>query len=187
MSLDGAEDKKQTESVTFRLSRDLLRELRRESEQNQTSLNTLASQVFRQYVGWHFSAGKAGWIPMHKGLLAMMIDKLTKEEIEKAALVSRDDIKDLIMLLRREYDFSSFLDVIEAWLTVCQFPYNHTVEINGKHAFVIAHNLGEKWSLYLHRMFYYIMEELASRPEFEVNRNSLTFKVDPVGCGILAR
>lgn len=124
---------------------------------------------------------------MQKGLLAMMIDKLTNEEIEKAAQVSRDDIRDLIMLLRKEYDFSSFLDVIEAWLTVCQFPYNHSVEINGKHTFVIAHNLGEKWSLYLHKTFYYVMEELASRPEFEVNRNSLTFKVDPVRCGIMAR
>jgi hypothetical protein len=176
--------KKDTESVTFRLNKHLLSELRREADNKQITLNNFASQIFRQFMSWHFSAAKAGWIPVQREMLRRMIDKATDEEVnELAVYMAKSHMPDLILLLRREYDFASFLDVMEACLKVSQFPYNHN-DSEGRHVFVIQHELGRKWSLYMAQLFRSVCEELASRPDIMVTDNTVTIRVDAVKCGI---
>lgn len=180
-----AKDKKiSSESVTFRLGKDVLNELRREAENRQVSLNTLANQMFKQFIDWHFSAAKAGWIPAQREMLKKLLSKYSDEEAkELGKYVAEFQMPDLILLLRRQYDFASFLDVMEALLRVSHFPYDHT-ENDGKHFFVIQHDLGKKWSLYLTQLFLTVCEELASRPEIMSTDNTVTMKVDAVRCGV---
>lgn len=92
-------------------------------------------------------------------------------------------MQEFILLLRREYDFASFLDVMEAWMKVSQFPFNHRNN-EDKHLFVIQHELGKKWSLYMKQLFETACEELASRPEISMTDNTITVKVDAVKCGV---
>lgn len=173
-----------SESVTFRLGKELLNELRREAENRQVSLNTLANQMFKQFIDWHFSAAKAGWIPAQREMLRKLINKCSEEEAKELGRYIADfQMPDLILLLRRQYDFASFLDVMEALLKVSQFPYNHS-ENDGKHFFVIQHDLGKKWSLYMTHLFLRVCEELASRPEIMSTDNTVTMKVDAVKCGV---
>lgn len=166
------------------MGKDLLNELRREAENRQISLNTLANQMFKQFIDWHFSAAKAGWIPAQREMLRKLINKYSDEESrELGKYVADFQMPDLILLLRRQYDFDSFLDVMEALLKVSQFPYNHS-ENDGKHVFVIQHDLGKKWSLYMTQLFLSVCEELASRPEIMSTDNTVTMKVDAVRCGV---
>lgn len=177
-------EKKITEGVSFRLGKDLLDELRLEAEQKQISLNTFANQIFRQFMDWHLSAAKAGWVPVQREMLRSMIDKSSDEDIVMLAEnIARTQMPEFILLLRREYDFASFLDVMEAWMKVSQFPYNHRNN-DDKHLFVIQHELGKKWSLYMKKLFETVCEELASRPEISMTDNTITVKVDAVKCGV---
>jgi hypothetical protein len=176
--------KKITEGVSFRLGKSLLNELRREAEQRQISLNTFASQILAQYMNWHFNAPKTGWIPIQREMLRKLMDNTGDEEIRTLAdYIARNPMQELILLLRREYDFATFLDVMEAWLKVSQFPYNHS-NIDEKHVFVIQHDLGHKWSNYMAQLFHTACEELASRPEIQITDNSIILKVDAVKCGV---
>jgi hypothetical protein len=179
--------KKVTEGVSFRLGKELLEELRHEADVRQVSLNTLANQIFRQYIDWHTSAAKAGWIPMQKEMIRKVIEKINDDEVKELAdHISKNQMQDVILLLRRQYDFASFLDVMEAWLKVSQMPYNHKSE-EDKHIFVIQHDMGRKWSLYMTQLFRNACEELASRPEITATDNTMTLKVDAARCGITAR
>lgn len=179
--------KKVTEGVSFRLGKDILDELRREAEQRQISLNTFANQIFRQYMDWHFSAAKAGWIPIQREMLRKLIEKTSDDEIKGLAdHIAKNQMQDVILLLRRKYDFASFLDVMEAWLKVSQIPYNHRSD-EDRHTFVIQHDLGKKWSIYMTQLFRNACEELASRPEITATDNTMTLKVDAAKCGIASR
>lgn len=176
--------KSRTESVSFRLDSAMLDKLRDESTQKQVSFNTLASQIFRQHVEWDINAAKAGLLPFPKALVSWMIDTLDDEQVRKAArYIAETQIKDIILLLRREYEFATFIDVFISWFKVSQFPYHHTVE-DTVHTFVMQHDMGKKYSLYFGELLTLICEELASRPEIRMTPNTIIFKVDPVRCGI---
>ena len=47
---------KKSEEITFRIPSDTASELRKEFEKKQTSLNTLANQVLRDFIEWHNNA-----------------------------------------------------------------------------------------------------------------------------------
>lgn len=171
--------KPRSESITFRIEKSLLEKLHQESEQKQTSLNTLASQVFKQHVDWHANAAKAGLISFPKALLIRIMDKLTDEEIAQTAKYIVDtQVKDIILLLRREYDLPAFLDVVESWIRASGLPCRRQVN-DGVYTCVIQHDMSIKWSLYLKELFQLVFEELASKKaEFDVTGNTFVFKVD---------
>lgn len=174
--------KPKSESITFRIEKTLLDKLRQESEQKQVSTNTLASQIFRQHINWHANAAKAGMIPVHRNFIIKLIDQVDEFAIvQLAEYAVKNEIKDIILLIRREYNPSTFLDAIKSWLEVSGFPYRHEVK-NGEHSYVIQHDMGKKWSLYLAKIVQYVFQELLSqKPKTEVTANTLAFKISIEG------
>lgn len=174
--------KPKSESITFRIEKTLLDKLRQESEQKQVSTNTLASQIFRQHINWHANAAKAGMIPTPRNFIIKLIDQIDEfTVVQLAEYVVKNEIKDIILLLRQEYDPSTFLDVIKSWFEVSGFPYRHNVK-NGEHSFVIQHDMGKKWSLYLAKVFQYVFQELLSqKPKTEITASTLMFKINIEG------
>ena len=64
---------KRTENVSLRLDKDIVAELRREAEQNQINLNTLANQIFDSYVNFANSASN-GMIPVSKAIMVELVE-----------------------------------------------------------------------------------------------------------------
>jgi hypothetical protein len=61
--------------------------------------------------------------------------------------IAKNEIKDMTLLLRKEYTLSSFLDTIESWLRVSGFPYRHDEDSNTDNCiqtFVIQHDMGKR-------------------------------------------
>ncbi len=73
---------RKTESITLRVEKNIMDELRKEAEQKMESLNTLANQV-KSYVTWYKPASKAGNCNVPKTLLTDMFEALTEEQIAK--------------------------------------------------------------------------------------------------------
>jgi hypothetical protein len=46
-------EKVESESITFRIEKNILEELREDSEQKVKRINTLANRIFKSYVNWH--------------------------------------------------------------------------------------------------------------------------------------
>jgi hypothetical protein len=107
------------------------------------------------------------------------MDKLTEEEIVQFAQnIAITQVKDMVLLLKSSYTIESFLDVVESWTRTSGFPFKY--ETNGtKQLYIIQHDLNRKWSLYLSKLFAFVMEELVHRrPIFEITNNSIVFEVD---------
>ena len=169
----------QSESITFRLDSDILNKLHHEADQKDISVNTLVSHIIRRHIDWHSNAAKAGFVTVRRGLLINLINRLSEKEISSIAeYIAKNETKDFVLLLRNKYNIESSLDVIETWIKISGYPYRHEVKYT-QHTYVIQHDLGKNWSLYMAEQYGFLFEEFGlQRVEFDINHNTLDFIVD---------
>jgi hypothetical protein len=169
----------QSKSITFRLDGALLNKLHHEANQKDISVNTLASHIIRRHIDWHSNAAKAGFVTVRKGLLSNLINRLSEKEISSVAeYIAKNETKDFVLLLRNEYNIETALDVIETWIKISGYPYRHEVNYT-QHSYVIQHDMGKNWSLYMAELYRFVFEEFGlKKVEFDLNNNTLDFTVD---------
>jgi hypothetical protein len=168
-----------SESITFRLDSTILNKLHREADQKEISVNTLVGHIIRRHFDWHSNAAKAGFITVRRGLLIDLINRLQDKEISSIAeYIAKNETKDFVLLLRNEYNIESALDVIETWIKISGYPYRHEANYI-RHSYVIQHDMGRNWSLYMAELYRFLFEEFGlKRVEFDINNNTLDFVVD---------
>ena len=166
------------ENITFRLDKDILDRISFEAEQKGASMNSVAQNVFSDYFGWAAYAPKAGMIPIHKTVLSMMVDKLPEKDIiEIADLFGKVKVKNMILVLKNDYNARAFLDVFESWLKSSSVSFmkniNHDAEI-----YTVTHELGIKWSLYLSHMLQVIFNDMGlKKVTIEKTDDIVMFKI----------
>ena len=169
----------QSESITLRLDSIILNKLHHEARQNDTSVNTLVNHIIRRHIDWHSNAAKAGFVTVRRGLLIDLINRLSDKEITLLAeYIAKKETKDFVLLLRNEYNIESALDVIETWIKISGHPYRHEV-IYTRHSYVIQHDMGMNWSLYMAQQYRFLFEEFElKKVDFDITDNTLYFVVD---------
>ena len=171
--------KHKSESITFRLDSIILDKLRHEAQQKEISINTLVSQIIKQHTEWHSNAAKAGFISVRKGFLMKLIDRLSEQDIiSLAEYIAKSSNKDLVLLLKSKYNIESALEFIESWIRISAYTYRHEVNCT-RHLYIIQHDMGRKWSIYLAELYRHLFEELETKKvEFDITDNTLSFVVD---------
>ena len=102
---------KRSENVSFRLNKDIIAKLKREAEQKQVSLNTLANQVFDFYVNFTSSAS-ADLMPAPKVALTDLVEGYDENQLKAHAERVYNKVGlDIIYQLRGKHDFESVIDV----------------------------------------------------------------------------
>ena len=169
----------QSESITFRLDNNIVKKLHHEAERKDISVNTLVSHIIRGHIDWHSNAAKAGFLTVRRGLLSILINRLPEKEISSIAeYIAKNETKDFVLLLRNEYNIESALDVVETWIKISGYPYRHDVN-HTQHAYVIQHDMGKNWSLYLAELYRFLFEQFGlKKVEFDLNHNTLDFIVN---------
>jgi hypothetical protein len=148
------------ENITFRLDKDMLDRISLEAEQKGVSMNSVAQNIISDYFSWSAYAPKAGMIPVHKTVLGMMVDRLPEKDIiEIADLFGKVKAKNMVLILRNDYNARAFLDVFESWLKSSSVMFtkhiNHDTEV-----YTVTHELGIKWSTYLSHMLQVIFDDM---------------------------
>jgi hypothetical protein len=172
-----------SESVTFRIESEALRNLRREAGQKDISTNTLVNKLIKDHLNWHSNAAKAGFISVRRPFISKIIKYLPEQEIiSLAEYVAKTTNKDSILLMKNEYTIKSALDLLESWIKISDYPYRHEETNNdqNKHSYVIQHDMGMKVSIYLASLYQFLFDELGQnkRIEFDKTENTLAFTID---------
>jgi hypothetical protein len=166
------------ENITFRLEKATLERINFEAEQKGVSMNTIAHNIFSEYFDWNGYAPKAGMIPMHKAILSMIFDKLSeKEVIEVAEFFAKVKVKDMLLVLKNNYNLEAFLEMFEAWLKSSSLSYtknvNHYAQI-----YTVTHEMGNKWSVYMWHMLKTVFQNMGiSSVTFDKSDDIITLKV----------
>ena len=166
-------------NVTLRFDGNVLEQLRKESNQKRVSLNTLASQIFKTHTEFSGAAYKAGMISFPKNLIIRLMNRLSEEEVKLLSQeIAKNEMKDMLLMIKHQYSTEAFIDLIESWIRVCGFPFTHDQSDN-THYFIIQHDMGKRWSIYLAELFKFVFNDLGAKwADFHTTDNMITFNVD---------
>jgi hypothetical protein len=161
-----------------------MKRLREEAKQKDIRTNTLLNQIVKEHLKWHANASNGGFIAIRRLLITNLMSYLSEQEIICVAEnVAKNTNKDTILLFKNEYTIKSALEFIEDWIKISGYKYKHH-EINdgqSRHMFIIQHDMGIKWSIYLANLYQFLFDEVTKdkkRIEFEKTENTLAFTID---------
>ncbi|MBA3978794.1 MAG: hypothetical protein H0X50_11495 [Nitrosopumilus sp.] len=156
---EGKKGKIESESITFRIEKSILDELRSEADQKMESVNTLVNQIVKSYIQWHKPARKAtlGYFP--KVLMAKSMNYLTDEQvIQITEEYCNHHLKDITHMLRAANTFTAFMDALCSWLDSSGYHFRID-RCNGVETYVIQFDLGRKWSLFFKTQMKFVFEQ----------------------------
>lgn len=182
-----------TRSITFRLESSVIEELQFEADYRETSLNVLINQILRRYSNWERYENKIGMIPIPKIILFSVMDQVIKSGVENGiedmtkfkeslvkdlAQIAFNFLKDSVLLIKKNYNLLSVLEVLEQYMKVIGINSDHRIDDDGRHIYVIQHKLGEVWSLFIKEFLILIFENLGKvKVEISSTPNTTVAKV----------
>ncbi len=179
---DSSSESNGSSSITLRFRNSILQRLRHDAKQKRINVNTLCSQILGDHTEYSSYASTSGMISFPKSLLMRMMEGLTEKEVEKLSEnIAKNEFKDLILLLKGEYNLKSFLDTVEAWLRISNFQYSYNTDTKNKHRLVIQHDMGKRWSLYFEKLFFhsfYSLNLIGSKLHCEATDNLVAFTIE---------
>lgn len=154
----------------------MLERLRTVSKRESLSVNNLINHILENYSNW--SLHNTEFMPIRKALLSKLLEKFSHEEIDSlAASVAQTSNKDTVLRFRSQFDVLNTLKTFEEWLRMTGFPYSYEIE-DSIHKFIVLHDLGSKWSLYMAKLLASTMNQFGIIPKYECTDKILSFTVD---------
>lgn len=141
---------KRTSSITFRINEDYDKALRKIAEKQNTSLNTLANQIFSQYLEKDVFSEKFGMLKMSTDTFRRMLSKISEKDIVNLATrVGSQEAKEFILFKWKKLDLDSVTEFVQLLFDYCGYGRSHMKKTESKISFSVHHDLKEKGSLYL--------------------------------------
>ncbi|MFZ0317056.1 MAG: hypothetical protein WAL23_08990 [Nitrososphaeraceae archaeon] len=171
--------KRQTESLTLRIDKDLLDKLRKESEQKMVSINTLTNLIIKSYIKWYSPAQRAEIMSVPKSVLIAIIDNLADYQMESVAdKFRKSGYEETLLMMSKEYSLPVVLDLFDSWLNVSNMQFNRESSEDSL-TYIINHGVGKKWSLFLEKVFWYMVKDLGiTGARFDVTESTVTIKIN---------
>lgn len=143
-------DSKKTESITFRIDEKYDKILRKIADEEKISLNTLANQIFGNYVELEVYFQKFGILKLStdsfRRILAVIDDN---DIVEVATRGGSLEGKEFILFKWKELSLKTVTDFIKIFFDFCGFG-RCDMEINESNVCLsVHHDLKEKGSLYI--------------------------------------
>lgn len=168
---------KQTEVLSVRVEHILVEELRNEAESANISLNVLVNHIFRRYIAWERDANRVGFVPVTKDLFAALLEKLEESQLEQIAAKSAKNIIDVIIYMRKKFDLETFLQWLDEMCRASGFAKKR-VTMDTLYTYIVQHDLGIKYSIYLRTLLQYLFDSLQKRIVPDITAQSVVFTAD---------
>ena len=165
-------------TITFRIEKSMLDDLRHEAEQTGISTNSLVNQIIKSYIQWHNPAKKAGIGHFSKLFHSKMINSFSEGQVIKMTEeFCKHNFSDISNMLRIESSFSLFIDKFCSWLDVSGFHYRFD-SVDDLDTYVIQFDMGRNWSLYMKIGIQFAFERYGVKnSKCEMTDNALIIKI----------
>jgi hypothetical protein len=163
------------EPITITIPTENIDQLQDESDIKQVSLNTRINQVIKDHLDWHSAASDAKMYYIPKQLITRAVDHLTEQELSEFAQSMVSNLQDMSLLLRGEFNFSSFLDIIKVWLRITRTP-NRFEQGEYEHKIVIRHDMGYRYSYLIKEVFKIVMYRFNKHFHYKITDNTILIR-----------
>lgn len=142
---------KKTSTVSFRINKEYDEVLRAEAEEKKVSMNTLANQIFGEYVDWSKYVKRFGTIILSREAFKLLLESLDNDKINHLAIdIATKAPREFILFKWKEIDQSHVIGFIKMFFDHCGYgQYDHQVTESKVNKFSIRHELGKKGSIFL--------------------------------------
>jgi len=167
---------KKTSTITFRIDREYEQVLREEAETKRVSLNTLANQIFEDYVEWQRYMEKFGTIVMSKDAFKLVLDSLDEQKLSNLAVkIAEKAPKEFILFKWKDLNTDTFVKFVRMYFEHCGYGQYDLARKEGENTFSIRHDLGRKGSLFLKTFLETAVQStLGKSCNSKITENSLT-------------
>ena len=172
-----ARKQRQTEVMSVRIEQMMVEELRSEAESANISLNVLVNHIFKRYTAWERDASKIGFVPITKDLFATLLEKLEQNQLEQVAAGSAKNIIDVIIYMQKRFDLQTFLKWLDEMCRASGFAKKR-VMVDTLYTYIVQHDLGMKYSIYLQTILKILFNNLQKRIEPNITEQSVVFTAD---------
>jgi hypothetical protein len=166
-----------TESVSFRIERSTLDDLREESKEKIESLNVLVNKILRFHIDFHKPILLVGHIYFPKTLISKIFDMLTDEQIEEVAEDYIKGAKEQMQMSRQKYTPLDYLDGLRKWLNASAIPYEYQKTDSGV-TLKIRYEMGKKWCIFSGRFHELMFRDFGVEDlTVEITDNTVTLTI----------
>jgi len=167
---------KRSNTMTLRIDKTIMSDLRNEARKRETSLNSLVNQIFKNFAEWHAFDAKIGMVPLPNVLITDIFKNLRKDEvIDLAYEVGRKEIHDIVLFMKSNVTMESFIEWIQVRMKNSSMQINHIVT-QDTHIYTMKHNICLNWSLYHKIILESIFKEIIHK-EVEIDISETAFTI----------
>ncbi|HYA85079.1 MAG TPA: hypothetical protein VEH06_16770 [Candidatus Bathyarchaeia archaeon] len=172
--------RRNTDTITFRLDKNTLDNIRNVAKREKTSLNLLVNNILESYIKWELNAPRAGWALMPKRFLIELIKEVDIDKISKImSKLSKPMSKEMDLYMKGKHNLDTWLSMIRgrcerSGFNLTEFRQDDKIEL------VMQHDMGEKWSIYFRDFYENVFYDLGVKTSFDYTENTLVIKLEDV-------
>lgn len=172
---------KKTSIISVRVEASVKESLSIEGELENLTLNTLIGRILKRHVEWEKFAEDIGFISSTKPFLRSLLDSVTDKKVEEIAKTTcKSAFRDAVIYRGGKLNLLEFLKTLDLWLSSSHIPFRHIIK-NDSERYIIQHELGHKWSLYITILISSILGDI----EYKIvnlvkTEQSVSFKIEHV-------
>src|SRR5579875_1518498 len=148
---------KNSKTVSFRVPENVISEIEKEAKSNMISTNVLINQILHDYV--EFYRHRKRLLPTPEDSIKHVLEKITDSEIKELTDISFNSIRDWALVSKMRFDLGACLDAIEQYCRIGEIGFEYST-VGGSYSFVIRHELGKIFSLFISGLIEKIFWEL---------------------------
>jgi hypothetical protein len=142
--------KKSTSTITFRIDENYDQHLRKIASEQKISLNTLANQIFGNYLDLDVYMEKFGTLKMSKKVFRMFLDKTDFSDLKLLAIdAGSKEPLEFILFKWKEITSENVSTFMKIYCEHCGYGDCDLEQSNEKISMSIRHNYGKKGSTYI--------------------------------------
>jgi len=142
--------KKNTSTITFRIDERFDEHLRKIAQEQKISLNTLANQIFGNYLDLDVYMEKFGVMKMSKKVFRMFLDKTDEAELKLLALdAGSKEPVEFILFKWKEITSENVSTFMKIYCEHCGYGQCDLEQSENKTSMSVRHNFGKKGSTYI--------------------------------------
>ncbi len=141
---------KKTSTFTFRIDKEYEKVLREEAQSKKITVNTLANQIFGDYVEWQRYMERFGTIVLSREAFKIVLDSLDEKNLLNLAIdIGEKTPKEFILFKWKGIATDNVIKFVKMYFDHCGYGTHDQTKTEGKVIFSIRHDLGKKGSLFL--------------------------------------
>jgi len=148
------------ETISIRINSELKKKLLNECKNNHNSMNMMINHALSEYVGWDRYMREGGWAMIFRSAFREILNLVDEKEIIRIGhQVAVNEYKSSTKYFFGNLDISSLITMITQYFDHIQVNYRHDID-DGKSKFIVKHDLGMNWAIYVISTIETLMAEL---------------------------